>query len=228
MSFGCGSRTLLLYDPVAPHGVIFVGEFATTCPADQCEMVYDGDHTREPPLWRRIAQFFQHLLSLFCCGAFMDERDEAEGPDDAVQDPCSRPLQEVAEHSALLSNRRQESAGSLRKPCCAPSTTQMSPQEHLFSMMKKPSFSTGNQHGPSMDEETCMICLEDFNESNPKMYYECGHGELFTTLCLHHQRTVRWSSKQFCVSRLSSRLHAGVGRTGQVAVSYLCHHNHCT
>lgn len=193
------------------HGVIDdVGEFVPACPTELCEMVYDGDHTRERPILRRIAQFFKHLLSLLCCGAFMDERDEADGPDDPIQDPCSRPLQEVAENSALLSHRRQESAGSLRKPCCAPSTTQMSPQEHLFSIMKKPSFSTGIQNGPSVDEETCMICLEDFNESNPKMYYECGHGTLSRRVILTSDVTNNNGFK-LTVSRLSSWLHAGVG-----------------
>lgn len=141
-----------------------------------CDMVYNADHERESPLWRRVAKFFQHLLTWICCGGFIDARNEVEGRDDPVQDPCSRPLQEVAEDSALLSNCRQESAGSLRKPSCASSTPQMSPQELLFSVMKKPSFSTGAQHGPSLDEETCMICLEEFSESNPKMFYECGHG----------------------------------------------------
>lgn len=147
-------------------------------------MVYNADHDRESPLWRRVAKFFQQLLALICCGAFIDARDEVEGRDDPVQDPCSRPLQEVAEDSALLSNCRQESAGSLRKPCCTSSTTQMSPQEHLFSVMKKPSFSAGAQHGPSLDEETCMICLEEFCESNPKMFYECGHGVLPTCVSM--------------------------------------------
>lgn len=139
-------------------------------------MVYNADHGREPPLWKRLAKFFQHLLTFICCGAFIDASDAVAGPDDPAQDPCSRPLQEVAEDSALLSNSRQESAGSLRKSCCTSSTTRMSPQEHLFSVMKKPSFSAGTQNGPSLDEETCMICLEEFSDSNPKMFYECGHG----------------------------------------------------
>lgn len=87
-----------------------------------------------------------------------------------VRDPCSRPLQDVAEESALLPNRH------MRK---------MSPQvaqEAHFKTMKKPSFTTHPRSGAhssvpaSVDDEVCLICLEDFTESNPKVFYECGHG----------------------------------------------------
>ena len=91
-----------------------------------------------------------------------------------VRDPCSRPLQDVAEDSALLPNRRDT---AMRK--VSPQVA----QEAQFKTMKKPSFTTIQRSGAhsssvpaSVDDEVCLICLEDFTDSNPKVFYECGHG----------------------------------------------------
>lgn len=93
-----------------------------------------------------------------------------------VRDPCSRPLQDVAEDSALLPSRRDT---AMRK--VSPQVA----QEAQFKTMKKPSFTTINRSGThsssvpaSVDDEVCLICLEDFSDSNPKVFYECGHGAL--------------------------------------------------
>ena len=91
-----------------------------------------------------------------------------------VRDPCSRPLQDVAEDSALLPNRRDT---AMRK--VSPQVA----QEAQFKTKKKPSFTTIQRPGAhsssvpaSVDDEVCLICLEDFTDSNPKVFYECGHG----------------------------------------------------
>jgi hypothetical protein len=121
------------------------------------------------------------IKMIFCCGArdreHMIERLQLEDAQyHNVRDPCARPLQDVAEDSALLPNRRAGDTASMRK---------MSPQlaqEAHFKSMKKPSFTTVNRSGsqsacaPGAEEEVCLICLEEFTDANPKVFYECSHG----------------------------------------------------
>jgi hypothetical protein len=89
-----------------------------------------------------------------------------------VRDPFSRPLQDVAEESSLLPNRQ------MRK------ISPQDAQEAQFKTMKKPSFTTLPRSGThasvpaSVEDEVCLICLEEFTDSNPKSFFQCGHGVL--------------------------------------------------
>lgn len=144
---------------------------------------------RQSPLWRPLRFLWRCILNLICCGNgregeqhdrdhMMERLQHDNSGYHHVRDPCSRPLQDVAEQSALLPNRR---------------VTKISPQvaqEAQFKTMKKPSFTTLHRSGThgsvaaSVDDEVCLICLEDFSESNPKVFYECSHGVFPYIACL--------------------------------------------
>jgi Ring finger domain len=129
------------------------------------------------PQTRWFYRVIRFVLGLLCCDWIREDmRYEHEHvPSDSggfttgrrhIRGQQQRPLQDVAESSSLL----QGSSPS----CCKPS--KMSPQEKQFRAMKKPSFSTAVFTGKSMDEDSCLICLEEFTDDNPRIHLKCGHG----------------------------------------------------
>jgi hypothetical protein len=132
-----------------------------------------GPDMEEPTILQCILDFVLHL---FCrCRLSDSEREHAHVPREDTQFPSnrarrpvrSRPLQDVAESSSLL---QSDTGGDF----CH--LNRLSPQERQFKAMKKPSFSTAVFKGKSVDEESCLICLEEFTEENPRIHLACGHG----------------------------------------------------
>lgn len=124
-----------------------------------------------PSFLQNVIQF---VLKIFCCG-WMDcptRREHmvfVEGSERrARRHVRARPLQDVAEGNSLLDvhpNDEFHCYGS-----------HMSAQEQQFKAMKIPSFTTKPFTGKSMDEDGCLICLEDFTDDNPRILLACGHG----------------------------------------------------
>ena len=134
----------------------------------------EGEEPHFRPNWlQRVLHF---VLGLFCCGwgeevgagehEHVPSDNASSGGARRASQLRSRPLQEVGENSALL----HSSSGD----CCH--TSKMSPQEKQFKSMQKPSFTTKESQLKSVDDESCLICLEDFTDDNPKTHLACGHG----------------------------------------------------
>jgi hypothetical protein len=138
-------------------------------------MTLEAEEMRRASFWRRL---WSALLNLFCCGLGTEhERDHI--PLDGTSysqshDVCSRPLQDVSDDVCLLQPRRPGEGSS--------SMCRLSPQEKQFKSMRRPSFTAIPRQGVSFDEETCLICLEEFSETNPKVHLSCAHG--FHLSCL--------------------------------------------
>lgn len=129
----------------------------------------------EMPRATLLRRILTYVLKFFCCGwdgssstrreQFYESGAEAPVRSRPVR---SRPLQDVAEGSSLLEARSSED--------CRRLTARMSPQERQFKAMKKPSFTTKPFKGKSIDDESCLICLEEFTDDNPRILLACSHG----------------------------------------------------
>jgi hypothetical protein len=124
-----------------------------------------------PSLFRQVIRF---VFNLFCCG-WMDTHTRREhmlfvdGPERRERRHIrSRPLQDVAEGNSLLDSHPSDD--------CHRYGSHMSAQERQFKAMKIPSFTTKPCSGKSMDEDGCLICLEDFTDDNPRILLACAHG----------------------------------------------------
>jgi Ring finger domain len=128
---------------------------------------------------RWLKRLLHFLLRLLCCDQDEDlaELDHVPlGSTDSTARPraCgprlySRPLQDVGEHAVLLDDDEGAGPGPSHK---------MTPQEKQFAAMRKPSFTTKPMHcqAPWAEDEVCLICLEEFTDTNPKNHLTCGHG----------------------------------------------------
>lgn len=121
----------------------------------------------EPAVLQCVIKFFFNFVCR--CGWRDSEEEHVQLPGEAslMRPASSRPLQDVAETRSLLSSDPSTAACHMNY---------MSPQDRQFMAMKKPSFTTGGHKRKSSDDDSCLICLDDFTEDNPRINLGCGHG----------------------------------------------------
>lgn len=125
------------------------------------------------PTWQRM---LTSILNWFCnCDSDTprDDRMPSGVPlteDLSSPERCMRPLHDSPDRQALL---QKGTSRSDRRTAGASSSSEKMTER--FKHMRVPSFTMKVPSGKGSEEDSCVICLEEYSDSNPKSFLSCGH-----------------------------------------------------